>query len=549
MARLPERWDMEVDLVAVGSGMAGCAAAITARDLGQEVIVLEKSDKAGGGTTYSLGIVWIGNNHLEQALGLPDSREETLAYMKFLGGGYELEELLRTFVDMAPLALRYFVEQGGIPFEVARKFPDHYYTRAPGNKPEGRNLLTRPFPAKSLGEWRDRLRASPYAVARVTFEEMLRWGGRANYRQWDHALVAERVQEDIRTFGAGLAGHFVKAALDRSVPLLLETSARELITAHGAVVGVWARKNGRDLAIRARRGVVLATGGYEANKELIRRFEEFPQSESKFPPSIAGDGLILATEIGAALTSIPFFQVMLAFSIPGESHDGVPFYREAGISELGFPHAILVNDEGKRFADESFYASVMIALRQFDLWKHRHPNLRCFLIFDQNYLDKYPFADIRPGSPAPEWLPRARTLPELARKLEISPTGLAATVRRFNRVARKGEDPDFGRGALPWVQAMTGDFTHQPNPNLGPVEKPPFYGVRLTPNVSSSTGLLINAHAQVLNVRGHPISGLYACGAAGPHFYGLGYQAGYQLAGGMVFGYLAARHAVGQAPL
>ena len=549
MAGPPARWEMEADLVVVGSGLAGCAAAITAREMGQEVVLLEKSDKAGGGTTYSLGIVWIGNNHLARALGLPDSREETLAYMKFLGGGYELPELLTTFVDAGPEVLRYFVETAGIPFEVARKFPDHYYTKAPGNKPEGRNLLTRPFPARSLGEWRDRLRASPYAVARVTFEEMLSWGGRANYRNWDHALITRRVEEDVRTFGAGLAGHFLGAVLERGVRVLIETGARELIAEDAAVVGLWARRAGRDIAIRARKGVVLATGGYEANKELIRRFEEFRQSESKFPPSISGDGLILATELGAALNSIPFFQVILAFAIPGETHDGVPFYREAGISELGYPHALLVNEEGRRFADESFYASVMVALREFDLWKHRHPNFPCFLVFDQNYLDKYPFADIRPGSPAPDWLPRAPTLRELAHKLGISPDGLVATVRRFNRFAKKGEDPEFGRGTLPWVQAMTGDFTHHPNPNLGSVEKSPFYGLRLTPNVSSSTGLLINAQAQVLHVRGRPIPGLYACGAAGPHFYGLGYQAGYQLAGGMVFGSLAARHAAGPARL
>jgi hypothetical protein len=269
-------------------------------------------------------------------------------------------------------------------------------------------------------------------------------------------------------------------------------------------------------------------------------------TESLLPPSVDGDSVLMAGEIGAAISVKPMFQQDLLYVIPGEDHYGTPLYRGVTNNESGFPHSILVNLDGNRFSDESIGQQVGSTLRNFDVRRHRYVNVPCFLVFDQTYLDKYGLGSIQPGQDIPDWLVRNKSINGLAHDLGIDGDGLAKTIRRFNRFAVAGKDQDFGRGEFPFANSISGDLTHEPNPNLGPLDQPPYYGLPLEPAATGSTGLMTNEFAQVLHLRGQPIPGLYACGSTSAHFYGIGYQAGCELGGAMTFGYLAAKHAAAE---
>ena len=528
--------DLEVDIIAVGSGMGASCAALAAQARGLETVILEKSDVYGGGTTYSYGIVWVGNNHLERALGIKDSSEDAYDYLLHLAAGHELESSLRAYIENSPEALKFFCDDVGIPFYVVPGFPDYFQGMAPGSLGEGRNLQVRPFEAKSLGKWHEQLRAAPAVTHRVTFEEVASWGGRAKPQNWDRQRIRERIEQDIRTFGAGLIGHLMSAVLRRNIPFHLDIQVRSLIVKDGRVHGVLARQGSKDVRIMARKGVVLATGTNIRDDSLTRRFSEMHATESLLPPSVDGDSVMMAGEIGAAISVKPMFQQDLLYVIPGEEHYGTPLYRGVTNNESGFPHSILVNLDGNRFSDESIGQQVGATLRNFDVRRHRYVNIPCFLVFDQTYLDKYGLGSIQPGQEVPGWLVRNKSIKGLAHELGIDGEGLTKTIRRFNRFAVAGKDKDFGRGEFPFANSISGDLTHEPNPNLGPLDQPPYYGLPLEPAATGSTGLMTNEFAQVLHLRGQPIPGLYACGSTTAHFYGIGYQAGCELGGAMTFG-------------
>lgn len=552
MTRRPGHWDLEVDLVAVGSGIGGLAAAITGHDCGLTTVVLEKSDKLGGVTAYSFGEVWVGANHLEAAGGIADSQEETIEYIRWLSAGHAEDDLTRRYVEQSPIAARYFAEKAGVRFKIIKDFADYYYPEAPGAKPQGRFLEVEPVPGKELGAWASKTRLSPYVPSGITHDELFAWGGAASMSTWDFAVWAKRLEADERTLGPGLVAAFVKAVLDRRILIYVETPARELLLEDGKVIGLRAEKEGRDFFIRARRGVLLATGGYDWHKQMAHYYEHFPEWESGSPPSVSGDNLILAGEVGAMVASVPTVAMptMLGIHIPGEEQDGVPLYRFT-LSEPGLPHAILVNRQGKRFADESFYRAFITAVRTFDGSTQTYPNWPCYLILDQNHRDKYPLGSIPPGAPVPEAVAvQADSVGELADKLGIDREGLEETVRRYNTYCETGHDPEFHRGHYPWSRFMVGDLNVKPNPTMGPLVKPPFYGIRPTiVNAGiNAAGLKINTNAQVLSVRGEPIPGLYAAGNAAAYLdMGSGYQSGFANGRGMTYGYLAARHAAGVA--
>jgi len=534
------QWDEIFDVVVVGSGMAGLSAALAAADHGLSAVILEKADKAGGGSSWSNGGIWIGNNPIARREGIKDSREETLSYLKFLGAGHEVEDNSVAYVDGSCAALEYFTALG-IPFQLVHGLPDHYYDMAPGSKREGRMIEVPLVSAHELGEWRERTEVSPFVPSIVTFEESIKWGGRGNMRNWDHALLKEREHLDMRGRGAGLIVHFMKAVLAKRVLIRLSSPVDRLHVDEGAVKGVLASCGGKTLRIRARRGVVIATGGYASNSRLTRELDGFHEWESFFPESIQGDGMVMANEIGASVRKIQDFMChFLGYRnpIPGDTH---PFV-ESGTNMLAFPHSIVVNRYGERFADESYFQAILNGVRQFDVWRHENPNTPCYAIFDQNYADRYTFGNAPAGEPIPHWVARGNSLPDLGSKLGIDGERMQATVARFNGFAHKGEDPDFRRGSAAWSKYYTGDLTHKPNANLGPLERPPYYGVKLVVSGSSSTGLLTNASGQVMHIRGRPIAGLYATGDCSAYVeQGSGFQAGTALGRGMTFSYLAVK--------
>jgi 3-oxosteroid 1-dehydrogenase len=541
------RWDATVDFVAVGSGIGGLAAAIAAHDAGAKVLVLEKAPKLGGVSAYSGGEVFVPANHLQAAAQVEDSLEQGRQYLEFLAGGYAVPELARALLEAAPVAVRYYQERAGVRWKLVKDFPDYHYPSAPGTVATGRYLETELFEGSLLGDWQKRTYLSPHMPNGITHDELFAWGGFVNVMQWDFATMADRYRRDLRGFGPGMMAHFVKAAMiDRGIPAHLDTPARALVVEGGAVVGVRAERSGKDFFVRAKRGVLLAVGGYDWNPQMARWFELLPEWQSMVQPSVTGDAMTMAGEVGAAVAAVPAHNLGLFFGyrIPGEEHDRMPLWR--GSWEGGFPHAIWVNRAGHRFADESFYRDYLPKTRAWDGIKQEHPNFPPYLVFDSNYRSKYPLGTILPGQDFPAGLVEtAETLPALASRLGVDAEGLDRTVARFNAFAEEGVDHDFGRGTYPWAAMMTGDRTRK-NPNLGPLDRPPFFGLRL--HVASvginAAGLRTDADARVLHVRGRPIDGLYAAGnSAAPLDIGAGYQSGLSNLRGLLGGYRAALHA------
>jgi len=302
--------------------------------------------------------------------------------------------------------------------------------------------------------------------------------------------------------------------------------------------------------IAARKGVLLATGGYGADPHMSWEFEQLPgfahEGSGLIPQSLTGDGLVLGAEIGGVVHKVEnSLRVMLSYTIPAEIPGGTATSVHAGIVELCSPHTLLVNRHGRRFADETFFQGIVPELRLFDPARHEYCNLPAYLIFDAQYLEKFSLANRPIGSVVPRTVARADRLSELAAMLRIDVGGLQQTVSRFNGFAASGVDQDFHRGEHQWKLASR---PKQPGSgSLGTVEKPPFYGIELHPAGGSSAGLLTDMHAGVIHQRRRPIPGLYASGnAAAATEQGVGYQAGLSLAAAMTFSYLAVRHMLGQ---
>lgn len=542
------KWDLTVDVVAVGSGLGGLSAAIVAHDAGKKAVIFEKAPKLGGVCAISGGEVFVPNNHLQEAAGVRDTREEGMKYLKFLAAGYADEELQNALLDTGRIAAQYFQEKAGVKWKIIKDFPDYHYPKAPGTIAAGRYLEVELFNGSELGEWQKKTYLSPHMPNGITHDELFAWGGFVNVLKWDFGLMGKRYKQDFRGFGPGMMAYFVKAAvIDRQIPAYVDTPVRELVIENGVVVGVRAEKNGKDFFVRAKKGVVLATGGYDWNAEIAKYFEQLPEWQSMVQPSVTGDAMIFGGEAGAAIAAVPANNLGLfyGYSIPGEEQEGKPLWR--GSWEGGFPHAIWVNKAGQRFGDESFYRDYLPKTRAWDGAAQTQPNFPPFLIFDSSYKSKYPLGTFMPGQDIPEeLLSKAETLDELAAKLGIDAAGLKATVQRWNQLCETNVDSDFGRGTYPWAAMMTGDRERK-NPNMGPLDKAPYYGLRL--RVASvginAAGLKTNVHAQVMHVRGRPIEGLYAAGnAAAPLDIGAGYQSGLSNLRGMVGGWAAAKHMI-----
>jgi hypothetical protein len=258
--------------------------------------------------------------------------------------------------------------------------------------------------------------------------------------------------------------------------------------------------------------------------------------------------MVMAGELGAAVAAVPptNLGMFFGYNIPGEEHAGVPLYRSSW--ECGLPHAIWVNRAGKRFCDETFYKDSQPRLREWDGSSQTQANIPPFLIFDQNYRDRYPIGTFAPGMDyPPELVTEAATPAELAHKLGIDADGFVETLERYNQHAVNGEDPEFGSGHYPWSQRLAGDEKFK-NPNVAALDKPPYYGVKLVPvGVGiNSHGLRTDTHAQVMHLRGHPIPGLYAVGnSAALLDLGGGYQSGTSNMRAITWGYIAGRHVAG----
>jgi 3-oxosteroid 1-dehydrogenase len=533
------------DVVVLGSGIAGLAGALAAHEMGLKAVVLEKASLIGGGTVNSYGLIWVGQNHLAAAAGHDDNRDDVIAYMRFLSGGFLDEARMQTFVDRGREALKFF-EGCGVRFRVVRGLTDHYFGTAPGTRAVGRSLEVELISGYDLGDWCERVLTPHDVPCFVTAEEQVAWGGINNFSRWDQDLVRERKARDMRGKGLGLVCHFLNALRARGVPVLTGQAVEGLSVEDKRVTGVVMASGER---ITARKGVIVATGGYSANAQMSRDFEQIPgidqEPDSLSLASLTGDGLVMGAEIGGVLYKVQnSLRVMLSYTIPPEEPGKPGVCVHAGIVELCSPHTMVVNRHGKRFADETFFQGIVPALRQLDPMRHAYPNLPAFLIFDSQYVKRFSFASRPAGSEVPKSVPRAATLPELAARLGIDANALANTAERFNGFARAGSDPDFRRGENQWKLASA-KAPRGANASLGTIEEPPFYGVELHPTGSASVGLLADSNGQVIHQRRRPIPGLYASGnVAATTEHGIGYQAGLSLASSMTFSYLAVRHMI-----
>lgn len=543
-----DRWDAEADLVEIGAGIGGLSAAITASQHGLQSIVLERSKKLGGVTAVSFGEMWIAGNHLAEAARIDDSVSAGLAYMQRLSAGFGDEAAMRNIANVAPVALEFFEKHAGLRMRLIKNFADYFWPQFSDARPEGRFLEPEPFDGKTLGAWQYTTRLSPLVPHGLTHADMFEAGGVANFLAWDYPLMARRLHDDERCLGPALAAYFVKAAIDRDIPMMTNIDVHHLVSdGNGRVIGVAAQRDGEEYFVLARKGVVIATSGYDGNAQSERELSQQCDVESLIGPEVDGAHLRLAGRLGARIARVPDVS-MLGYTIPGDSFEDRPIWRNA-LTEMGLPHAMVVNCQGRRFGDESFYRSLGFAVDYFDGRDQSQPNFPCWIILDSEARSKYIFGSLLPGQPMPEGLAtKADTLEELALATGID-GGLRDEVSRFNGFCETGRDPDFGRGEKPWANYLCGDKRNQPNPNLGPLSQGPFYAVRLS-RVSgggiSAAGIVIDEHARAIDYDNQPIPGLYVAGnSSARQDQGAGMQSGFSNSRGMTQGYLAGCHAAG----
>jgi len=550
MATAVKRWDQEADVVVVGTGGAGLTAAILAHDNGAKVLVLERSDKVGGTTALSGGAIWVPVSHHMEKAGIKDSREAALTYCKRMTAGRASDEMVETFVDTVPQMLRYLEEHCHVKFCLTPSLPD-YQPELEGACQGGRTLDAELFDPKGLGEWASKLRKGPSAMFPVTLDEAMGSLKMAVLPQNAPVeLIMERMGKGLLSMGGANIGQLLQACLDRGVTILLETRGRELVTEDGRIVGLRAEREGKDLFVKAR-AVVLACGGFEWNKELLNKFLPGPIGGTCSPPyQNEGDGLIMAMEVGADLANMTEGWLSPGAFVPGQEYEGAPYWTLIFV-DRSVPHSITVNRYGERFVDESAnYNDMGRAFWNFDPVACEYPNIPSWIIIDSQYRQKYMImSTVMPDYPDPEWLVKDDTLAGLARKVGIDPQGLEATVARWNGFVREGKDRDFRRGESLYDRRWFGD-PEAPHPNLGTIEKPPFYTFPIELGFMGGTngGPRTNTKGQVLNVRGGVIPGLYAAGntaasVCGPAYYG----GGATISAAMTFGYICGINAAKEA--
>lgn len=522
----------EVDLLCVGGGLGGLAAALRAVDLGAEVLVAERSDVVGGVAAYSGGFVWVGGDPLTREP--EDTLDAVESYLDHVQGQRPVDRAARReYLRDAREATAWFAA-AGVPFRVIPGAPDLYHP-APGSTAEGR-LLECVVDGRELGAWRPHLRHGPYYELGVSRSESYSGSG-------------EGASADRLTHGLGLAGAFAREALvRRGVPCLLESRVRELLLEGPNVVGAVLDGPAGRIRVRARGGVLIAAGGYGGAPDAAE-LEDVPELVESAPPVVDGDSVALAEQAGAGLVrgADPFFSV--GYGFPGEFHPGtdVPLVRPL-LTHLGLPHSMIVNRDGRRFGDESYYGSLIGALRRFDAHQRRWANMPCWFVVDDEFRTRYGLGPLTAGERWPDSIPRAGGLAELAALVGIDPEGLERTAAEFNRAADRGDDPEFGRGTSPFVRRTYGDAEHGPNPCLGALRAPPFYALDLSlvGFGMGTLGLRIDRDARVLRRDGSPVAGLYATGNAAATRELRGYVTGLANARNHTYAYRAAGHACGR---
>ena len=559
---------MNCDVLVIGSGAGGLSTAVTARKHGLEVIVLEKEPVFGGTTAFSGGVLWVPGSRYNRKANPADSREKVETYFRAETGNFYDADAVKVFLDNAPAAIDWFEKETEVRF-VPTLYPDYHPTQ-PGGVDIGRSILAAPFDIRGLGKDMARLRPP---LETITFIGMMFNSSNADLKHFFNATksltsftyVAKRLAVHIKelalyrrgtnvTSGNALAARLAKSCLDLAIPIHTDAPAKQLLTdADGRVIGATAVIGGKPVRIEARRGVVLAAGGFPHDRERIAKAYPHLQSGgehvSPVPAGNTGDGVKLAESVGgdatlrfaSAAAWMPVSKAPLSGGRTGVFPHLLDRYK---------PGIIGVLKNGRRFCNESeSYHDVGAAM--IEACKGE-AETAMWLIADSATIGKYGLGYVKP-SPMPRgrflkngYLLKGDTLAELAQNAGIDAAGLEATVREYNLGAEKGEDRQFGRGTTAFNRYLA-DPEVKPNPCVAPVGKGPYYAVKVfMGDLGTFDGIRTTPVGEVLTRDDAVIPGLYAVGNDRASIMGGNYPgAGITLGPILTFGWVTGRHLAG----